>query len=148
MHCAKSSSTEIHLASLGVEDVDDHLPVKRESAARSGDTSSPHERIERKRRSIEHDCAIDGVQLRTLLPTEARAARFWHVRTFATEFAIIAPLGTGSSGRVELARRLDSAQLCAVKRVGKAHVLRHRQEVRLLNERICLRAFDNPFIVQ
>jgi serine/threonine protein kinase len=120
--------------------------ARMDSSGRKVTTSL--ERQERKRRSRQEDADDAGITLRPLVPPGERAAQFWPVQSFERDFRFIKPLGTGTFGKVTLCRYLGTGQLCAVKRVLKAHVLRFKQEVRLLNERACLRAFDSPFVVR
>jgi protein kinase A len=86
--------------------------------------------------------------LPTRLPVSPeRLAAMWDVRDFEGEFEHISQLGIGQFGQVTLARRLESDQICAVKRVRNDPTLQDKHEVRLKSERACLRALSHPFLV-
>eukprot|EP00891_Asterochloris_glomerata_P004137 jgi/Astpho2/4137/fgenesh1_pm.00063_%23_46_t len=57
-------------------------------------------------------------------------------------------LGTGSFGRVTLAKHRESETVCAVKALSKAHMLKNQQIAHLRAERDVLRMMDFPFIVR
>ncbi|PRW56166.1 cAMP-dependent kinase catalytic subunit beta isoform X6 [Chlorella sorokiniana] len=57
-------------------------------------------------------------------------------------------LGTGSFGRVSLARHRASGLVCAIKALSKAHIVKNQQIAHLRSERDILRALDHPLLVR
>lgn len=64
------------------------------------------------------------------------------------DFEIGRVLGTGSFGRVSLARHRASGAVCAIKALSKAHIVKNQQISHLRSERDILRSVDHPLIVR
>jgi serine/threonine protein kinase len=67
----------------------------------------------------------------------------WSIKDF--EFK--ATLGTGSFGRVRLAKHMPSSKICAVKILKKNEIIRLKQVEHILAEKVILAQIDHPFIV-
>jgi serine/threonine protein kinase len=57
-------------------------------------------------------------------------------------------VGTGSFGRVCLARHKSTGTAVAIKSFLKTHIVKHQQTDHLLSERSVLEILDHPFIVK
>jgi hypothetical protein len=64
------------------------------------------------------------------------------------DFEVGKVLGTGSFGRVCLARHLRTGSWCAIKTLLKAHIMKHQQVPHLRSERDVLQRIDHPFVVR
>ena len=56
-------------------------------------------------------------------------------------------LGTGSFGRVRLAKHIPSGKVCAVKILKKSEIIRLKQVEHIIAEKAILASIDHPFIV-
>ena len=64
------------------------------------------------------------------------------------DFEVERLLGTGSFGRVSLARHRQTGAVCAIKALSKAHIVKNQQISHLRSERDILREVDHPLIVR
>jgi len=64
------------------------------------------------------------------------------------DFAIGRVLGTGSFGRVYLARHIPTNTVCAIKSLLKAHILKNGQVAHIKSERDILSRISHPFTVR
>lgn len=64
------------------------------------------------------------------------------------DFEVGKVLGTGSFGRVCLARHHATGSWCAIKTLLKAHIIKNQQVPHLRSERDVLRRLDHPFVVR
>lgn len=73
------------------------------------------------------------------LPTDYK----WNL----ADFEFKCTLGTGSFGRVKLAKHLPTGKTCAVKCLKKSEIIRLKQVDHILAEKAILSSIDHPFIV-
>ncbi|KAL4424995.1 hypothetical protein ABPG77_002880 [Micractinium sp. CCAP 211/92] len=64
------------------------------------------------------------------------------------DFELGRVLGTGSFGRVSLARHHGTGMVCAIKALSKAHIVKNQQISHLRSERDILRLLDHPLVVR
>ncbi|DBB07731.1 TPA: hypothetical protein ACH3X3_009153 [Trebouxia sp. C0006] len=64
------------------------------------------------------------------------------------DFKLDRILGTGSFGRVSLARHIATGRICAIKALSKANVVKNQQTEHLRAERDVLTLMNFPFVVQ
>ena len=65
-----------------------------------------------------------------------------------SDFEMGRVLGTGSFGRVSLARHRPTGTVVAIKALSKAHIVRQQQLAHLRSERDILRQLDHPLLVR
>jgi hypothetical protein len=63
------------------------------------------------------------------------------------DFEFKSTLGTGSFGRVRLAKHIPTGKICAVKMLKKSEIIRLKQVEHILAEKAILQSLDHPFIV-
>jgi len=68
-------------------------------------------------------------------------------RVKLTDYDILNTLGTGSFGRVRLARNLHTDEYVAIKMLKKAEILRLKQVDHIIGENIILSNISHPFLV-
>ncbi|KAJ2163192.1 serine/threonine-protein kinase dbf2 [Coemansia sp. RSA 552] len=69
-------------------------------------------------------------------------------RTREREFAIMAQIGQGGFGQVFLARKLDTGEICALKKMEKRLLVRLGEVQHILTERDILRTSQSPWLVR
>ncbi|KAJ1559844.1 hypothetical protein HK405_009131 [Cladochytrium tenue] len=80
---------------------------------------------------------------------ESAHLRARRTRLTAASFEVLRQVGQGGYGQVFLARKRDSRELCALKRMSKHQLLRMREEHHALAERDVLTRSDNsPWLVK
>ncbi|GLJ24573.1 hypothetical protein SUGI_0469530 [Cryptomeria japonica] len=74
-------------------------------------------------------------------------AKIWYGYCNIEDFQTDRILGTGSYGRVQIARYIRTGQVCAIKALSKAQILREKQYDHVKQEKDILQKIDFPFIV-
>ncbi|GAB4820560.1 hypothetical protein N2152v2_007606 [Parachlorella kessleri] len=95
--------------------------------------------------------AQEGATERKEQPAEGLAAAFrdLDINGFKLEdFELVRILGTGSFGRVSLAKHKRNGAICAIKALSKAHIVKSQQIAHLRCERDILGGVDHPLIVK
>jgi len=64
-----------------------------------------------------------------------------------TDFEMTTTLGTGSFGRVMLAKNKKTGEFSAMKRLKKADIIKLRQVDHVISENTILSNIDHPFLV-
>lgn len=64
-----------------------------------------------------------------------------------SEFEVLQTLGTGSFGRVRLAKQKSSGDYAALKMLKKAEILRLKQVDHIISENTILSNINHPFLV-
>ncbi|ORX65236.1 kinase-like protein [Linderina pennispora] len=69
-------------------------------------------------------------------------------RTREREFDILAQIGQGGFGKVFLARKRDTGEVCALKKMAKQRLVRQNEVHHILTERDILRTSKSPWLVK
>ncbi|ORX63888.1 kinase-like protein [Basidiobolus meristosporus CBS 931.73] len=69
-------------------------------------------------------------------------------RTNANQFHLLTQVGQGGYGQVYLARKKDTDEICALKKMNKKHLAKNNEIQHILNERDVLTAANSPWLVQ
>ena len=64
-----------------------------------------------------------------------------------SDYQFLTTLGTGSFGRVKLAKHKSTGKFCAGKILKKAEIIKLKQVDHIINENNILSAISHPFIV-
>ncbi|OMJ24981.1 Serine/threonine-protein kinase sid2 [Smittium culicis] len=85
---------------------------------------------------------------RNFLSNESNILRKRRVRTREHEFDIFAQIGQGGYGKVFLARKRDTNEVCALKKMSKKLLFKLNEVQHILTERDILRTGNSPWLVK
>ncbi|KAM3139155.1 hypothetical protein pb186bvf_008753 [Paramecium bursaria] len=72
---------------------------------------------------------------------------FKATRVKLTDYEILQTLGTGSFGRVRLAKKRETQEFVALKMLKKAEIVRLKQVDHIISENAILSNIQHPFLV-
>ncbi|XP_077352503.1 cGMP-dependent protein kinase 2 isoform X3 [Festucalex cinctus] len=104
-------------------------------------------RSDEKRNALPHSPQIDSAEAQELRRLKERIAPLPHNQPFQ-HLEVIATLGMGGFGRVELVKLKDEDSTFALKCIKKKHVVDTRQQEHIYSEKNILQQTNSPFIVR